>query len=74
MRAPAGAKEIDTEAFRPSRALNNTNSYQGFASLTPGYYLIAPSGLASERAFCDRNQLVLNSCLNIFIVLYYPGE
>jgi hypothetical protein len=43
--APAGAQDIDTKGFRPFRALSHANSYQGFAALTPGYYLIAASRL-----------------------------
>jgi hypothetical protein len=43
-RSPGGAKDIEKEAFRPFRALQNANSYQGFAALTPGYYLAPPPG------------------------------
>jgi hypothetical protein len=43
--SPEGAKDIFIKLFRPFRAPNNTNSYQGFALLTPGYYLIAASRL-----------------------------
>ncbi len=36
--------------FRPFRALSRAHLYQGFAALTPGYFLIAPAGAGMH---CD---------------------
>jgi hypothetical protein len=47
-RSPGGAKGFFLNIFRPFRALLYQTSYQGFAALTPGYYL-AP--LRGCRAF-----------------------
>jgi hypothetical protein len=43
--SPGRAKDFDGKNFRPFGAPANTNSYQGFATLTPGYYLSAASRL-----------------------------
>ena len=45
--SPEGATEnIDIKRpVAPCGALYYQTSYQGFAALTPGYFLIAPSGL-----------------------------
>ncbi len=51
IRAPKGRKAFSFNIFRPFRAPSNANSYQGFASLTPGYYRTAPAGLMH---FCLR--------------------
>ena len=41
IRAPRGRKAFSFNIFRPFRAPSDANSYQGFASLTPGYHLTA---------------------------------
>jgi hypothetical protein len=52
-RAPQGAKDLIWQCFlSPFQGSPFADSYQGFASLlTPGYFLIAPSGLAPETGF-----------------------
>jgi hypothetical protein len=48
--SPGRAKDIKAKDFRPFGALTYDNSYQGFAALTPVYFLIAPAG-ARNRFF-----------------------
>jgi hypothetical protein len=51
-----GRKTLFGNGFlSPFQGSLSTFFFQGFASLTPGYYLIAPAGACVKREFRDRN-------------------